>query len=174
MNKNYLVFGFMGVFVMAFAAAALVPYLSNTVTTEFNVDSPITIDVNGEELYTFNLYAGESEITTSTTTVHVEGVTGHIAELKILNFDGQGISVDYEVAAYPGVFKLNGCQVNGNTYYYIGDPSEELSEGSFESTTTFNTAFDLDTSRSYSVETKVIVATTAACTPSPAYEFVAN
>ena len=44
MNKKFLVFGLMGLFVMAFATAGLVNYLSNTVEEEITVDSPFSID----------------------------------------------------------------------------------------------------------------------------------
>ncbi len=174
MNKKYLAFGVMGLFAIAFVAATLVPYISNTLTGDVDVKSPITITVNGNESYSLELYAGQSQSVVALTEIHVDGVTGHVAEIKIPNFDGEGITVDYVVGAYPGVFKLNSCQSVGDTYYYIGDPTETLDTSSFNSTTTFNTALDLDTTRDYVVETQVIMANTAACTPTPAYEYVPN
>ena len=44
MNKKLLVFGLMGLFVMAFAAAGLVNYLSNTEQIDMDIKSPIAID----------------------------------------------------------------------------------------------------------------------------------
>lgn len=45
MNKKFLVFGLMGLFVMAFAAAGLVDYLSNTVQEDILVESPLELTV---------------------------------------------------------------------------------------------------------------------------------
>lgn len=172
MNKKYIAFGFMGLFVIGLATALLVPYISNTLTGDIDVESPIRITVEGSEEYSLDLYAGQSVDIVSLTEIFVDGVTGHIAEIKIPNFDGEGITVDYVVDAYPGVFKLNSCQSDGDTYYYIGDPTEVLDKGEFESTTTFNTAQNLDTTRDYDVETTVIMVGDAQCTPEPYYEFV--
>ena len=171
MNKKFLVFGLMGLFVMAvFATAGLVNYLSNTVTVEMDVDSPISIDIDGETKLSLELFGGESKSVVTTTTVHVDGVTGHIAQLKIADFDGEGITIDYVTPDYPTlVFRLNPCFVGDDAYYFIGDPTTELPLGEFDSTTTFNTAFALDPEKDYIVESQVIVATEAACTPSPYY-----
>ncbi len=171
MNKKFLVFGLMGLFVMAFAAAGLVNYLSNTVEVDMDISSPISIDIDGKAELSLELFGGESKSVITTTTVHVDGVTGHIAQLKIADFDGVGIVIDYVTPAYPElVFRLNPCfSEEGDAYYYIGDPTEELPIGSFDSTTTFNTAFALNPERDYVVESQVIVATEAACTPSPYY-----
>ncbi len=172
MNKKILTFVLMGLFVVGFATALLVPYISNTLNGDIEVNQPIRITVDGNEDYSIVLYAGQSESIISLTEIFVDGVTGHIAEIKIPNFDGEGITVDYEVDAYPGVFKLNSCQSDGDTYYYIGDPTELLNKGAFESTTTFNTALNLDTTRDYKVKTTVIMADKSQCTPEPYYEFV--
>ncbi len=171
MNKKLLI-GLMGFFVIGLATALLVPYISNTLIGDIEVNQPIRITVGGEESYNLELYAGQSQSVVSLTEIFVDGVTGHIAEIKIPNFDGEGITVDYVVDAYPGVFKLNSCQSDGDTYYYIGDPTETLNISEFDSTTTFNTALDLDTTRDYKVKTTVIMADKAACTPEPYYEFV--
>lgn len=58
MNKKYLAFGLMGLFVMAFAAAALIPYLSNTVEKNIEVTSPLELTVEEFEVvvpYDFSL-----------------------------------------------------------------------------------------------------------------------
>ena len=171
MNKKYyLMFGFMGLFMMAFAAATVVNYLSNSVSVDMTIESPITIEVNGGDPLLLNLFGGESQTVTTTTTVHVAGVTGHIAQLKIADFDGVGLTIDYVTPAYPDlVFRLNSCVSDeGDAYYYIGDPSEELPAGAFNSDTTFSTDFTLEP-REYVIESQVIVADSAACTPSPYY-----
>ena len=174
MNKKIFAFSFLGLFVLGFAAAALVPYLSNTVTGDINVESPITITVDGQESYSLDLYAGESVSIDSLTEIHIDGVTGHIAEIKIPNFDGIGITVDYVVEAYPGIFEIPVCVVQGDSYFYIGDPTETLDKGDFMSTTTFNTALDLDTEQDYSVETRVIMADKAVCDSIPSPIFTAD
>ena len=46
MNKKYLTFVFIGVFMMAFAAAALVPFLSNTISGDITVDSPLYLEAD--------------------------------------------------------------------------------------------------------------------------------
>ena len=45
MNKKYIAFGFMALFIMAFAAAGLVNYLSDTVEKDIAVESPLTLTV---------------------------------------------------------------------------------------------------------------------------------
>ena len=43
MNKKLLAFGFLSFFVIALATAALVPYLSNTVSGSVNVETPLVL-----------------------------------------------------------------------------------------------------------------------------------
>jgi hypothetical protein len=43
MNKKYIAFGFLGVFVFALVSAGLVNYLSDTTTADISVESPIDI-----------------------------------------------------------------------------------------------------------------------------------
>ena len=166
MNKKLLMFMLVGIFGVMLVTAGLVNYLSNTVNQTIEVNSPITISTIGEEPHI--IYASESVSVTSLTEVHVDGVTGHIGEVKILNFDGIGITVDYRVDAYPGVFRIPVCVVGEDSYYYIGDSTETLDKGSFESVTTFNTALNLDETKVYDVESRVIMAVDAMCNSIPA------
>ncbi len=175
MNKKYIIGSLMiGLFTIALVAAGVVSYLSNTVTGNIDVHSPITITVDGKESYSLELYASESISIDSLTEVHVDGVTGHIAEIKIPNFNGEGITVDYRVDAYPGVFEIPVCVVGEDSYFYIGDPTETLDKGEFVSTTIFNTALDLDTNAEYNVETRVILAEKAICSSIPHPIFTAD
>ncbi len=167
MNKKILMFMLVGIFGVMIVTAGLVDYLSNTVNGEVTVNSPITITVDGEESYNLELYASESKSITSLTEIHVDGVTGHIAEIKIPNFDGEGITVDYRVDAYPGIFQIPVCINGTDAYYYIGDPTETLNKSSFNSTTTFNTVLNLDPTITYNIESKVIMAVNAGCNPIP-------
>ena len=138
------------------------------------VNSPITITVDGEQTYELELYAGESILVESVTEIHVDGVTGHIAEIKIPDFDGVGIEVEYSVDAYPGVFEIPVCVVGEDSYFYIGDPTETLDEAEFLSSTTFNTALDLDPEQDYVVESRVIMADAAICDSIPSPIFTAD
>ncbi len=173
MNKKFITFGLMAMFAIVIVTAALVPYLSNTLVGDIEVKSPITITVDGEEDFALELYAGESLPIVSLTEIHVDGVTGHIAEIKISDFDGVGITVDYRVEAYPGIFHLPVCMLGDDAYFYIGDPTETLDKSSFNSTTTFIAALDLEP-RAYNIETTVIMAVEAACDSIPSPDFEAD
>ena len=155
-------------FAIALVTAAWTGVLSNILTGDVNVKSPVTINIGEEDVYTLDLFAGESTSIETTTEIHIDGLTGHIAEIKIPDFDGVGITVDYEVEAYPElIFGIPVCVVDGDSYFYIGDPTETLDKGSFDSITTFNTAQNLDTERTYDVETKVIMVESAICESIP-------
>jgi len=172
-KSKLFLFAILPIFFIMIVTAALVGFLSNTITGDVNVKSPVTIDVDGEDVYTLDLFAGESESINTTTEIHIDGLTGHIAENKISNFDGEGISIEYRVDAYPGVFELPVCVVGEDSYFYIGDPTETLNKGTFESTTTFITEQNLMPGN-YSVESKVIMANNAICTTIPEPIFTAD
>ena len=176
LGKSVSVFAIVLVAMIGLASAALVSYLSNTVTGTVDVDSPITIEITGNTggdytatTFDADIYGGESFTVDTTTTIHVDGVTGHIAENKIPDFDGEGITITYSDSDYPGyVWELPVCIVGGDAYYYIGDPSEVLSADESEGKTTFTAALNLDPTTSLTVESRVIVASMAACTSIPA------
>ncbi len=165
MNKKFIIFGLMTVFAMAFAVALLVPYISNIIEGDIEVKSPITLTVEGGNNYSLQLYASESISMNSTTEIHIAELTGHLGEVKISDFDGEGISINYEI---PGLdnWNISGCTVeeNGqnNTYYYIGNPSDVLPMGTIDSITTFSTAIDLQPGF-YDIQSSVILAENAAC-----------
>ncbi len=170
MNKKWILPIVLGILLVVGVSAVLVDYLSNTVSGTVDVESPITIEVMGNSggsfdgtTYTSSIYGGQSFSVDTETTVHVDGVTGHIAETKLVGFDGVGITVEYRDANWPGVFELQVCVDGGNAYFYIGDPTETLDAQTFGSTTTFTAALDLDPSESITIETKVILAENAAC-----------
>ncbi len=173
MKKQIIGILMLSVFVIVGVTAGLVDYLSNTVTGTINVESPITITVDGGNPYNINMYGGESKSINVETTIHVDGVTGHIAENKIVNFDGIGMTVYYEdtqlESPYFGyIWELPVCVIEEDSYYYIGDPTETLSKGSFTSKITFNAELDLDPAATYNVESRAIMANKAACTiPTP-------
>ncbi len=173
MNKKFLIFGALAFFAVALVTALVIPYLSNTISGDIEVSSPVTISIEGGETYTLSLFAGQSVTAETLTTVHVDGLTGHIAENKISNFDGEGLSVEFRVVAYPGVFQLPLCIVGDDAYFYIGDPTEVLDEGSFTSETTFITEIGLEPGV-YEVESQVILYSEAECSSFPAPIFVAD
>ena len=155
-------------------SAVLVDYLSNTVTGTVDVESPVTIEITGNsagnidgDTYTVSIYGGQSFDVNTSTTVHINGLTGHIAENKITDFDGVGINVTFRVDAYPGYFEIPVCVSEGNAYFYIGDPTETLNAGSFDSTTTFDIALDIDPETNLNITTKVILETNKACNYAP-------
>ncbi len=164
-------FGLLGLFAIAMVTAATVNYISNTTEVTIDVSMPIELSIGDGDSTLLELYAGQSKTVIATTTVHVDGVTGHIAELTMVNFNGVGLTIDYVVPAYDGVFRLNACVEGAHTYYYIGDPSEVLDEDAFDSEVTFNTALDLDTTVDYTVETTVIMADKRACFQGSDYVF---
>jgi len=173
MNKKFLIFGALAFFAVALVTALVVPYLSNTIIGDLTIDSPVTILIDGGETYSLSLFAGQSVTAETVTTVHVDGLTGHIAENKISNFDGEGLSVEFRVDEYLGVFQLPLCIVGDDAYFYIGDPTEVLNEGSFTSDTTFITELGLAPGV-YDVESTVILYSEAECPSVPAPVFVAD
>ncbi len=172
-KSKLFLFAVLPIFFIMIVTATLVGFLSNTITGDVNVKSPVTIDVNGEDVYTLDLFAGESTSIETTTEIHIDGLTGHIAENKISNFDGEGISIEYRVDAYPGVFELPVCVVGEDAYFYIGDPTEVLNKDVFDSTTTFIAEQNLEP-RTYNIESKVIMADSAVCEPIPEPIFIAD
>lgn len=152
-------------------SAVLVNYLSNTVIGTVDVESPITVEVIGGtgivveniEYFSVNIYGGQSFSVDTLTTIHVDGVTGHIAETKIVGFDGVGITVEYRDENWPGVFQLPVCVNGSDAYFYIGDPTEVLNNQTFESTTTFTTALTLEPTENLEIQTRVILDKDAAC-----------
>ncbi len=173
-KSKLFLFAILPIFFMMLVTATLTGFLSNTITGDVNVKSPITINVGEEDdVYTLDMFAGESTSIETTTEIHIDGLTGHIAENKISNFDGVGISVEYRVDAYLGVFQLPVCVVDEDAYFYIGDPTEVLNKGVFDSTTTFIAEQDLEP-KIYSVESKVIMASSAVCETIPEPIFIAD
>lgn len=195
MKKKVNVFGkgvpVLAIFVLGLAlvSAALVSYISNPISGTVDVDSPITITVASasgnvevntvDGTYSASIHGGESFSVDTSTEVHIDGITGHIAENKITGLvdtlDGlaEGITVLYEDtqsgSPYFGyVWELPVCVVGTDAYFYIGDSTETLSVGTFTSTTTFEAALDLDPTQDLNIETKVILADKAVCLNIPA------
>lgn len=185
MKKKVSVFGksipmfVLALFGIGLVSAALVPYLSNTITGDVDVSSPITIVVtgttdnaeviNGGRGFAADIYGGESFTVDTTATIHIDGVTGHISENKIVGFNGEGITITYSDSDYPGyVWELPVCMVGEDAYYYIGDPTEVLNAGDSLGETTFEAALNLDPTEDLVVESRVVLAADAACTSIPA------
>lgn len=158
---------------LALVSAALVPYLSNTITGNITVDSPIEIKFSGGSEgvditsdgygYSVSLYGGESYEIETTLMNHVEGITGYIAESKIANFDGEGITMTYYDPVTAGLL-ITGCGSGGDWYYYVGDSTFPLPAVELTSTITVNTAINLEP-RTYIGESRIIAVDQRVCTP---------
>jgi len=89
MNKKFLAFGLMGLFVMAFAAAAIINYYGS-VEQDIVIESPITIDGETIEIsngYSCGSYSGELITITNDAPFEIE--------VEITNDAPEGINVDY-------------------------------------------------------------------------------
>lgn len=175
MKKKVNVFGksipvfVIAIFAMVLVSATLVSYISNTVTGTTDVSSPITVEITGisgvgnfdANSYSIALFGGETYTVDTNTIVHTE-VTGHIAESVIYDFDGVGIDVNVDFGDPIGDFDIVGCQDDGNTYYYIGNPSDVLPVGTIPSTTTIDTELNLEP-KIYTSDTRVILETDRKC-----------
>ena len=175
MKKKYIAFGLIGVFAMVLVSAALVSYISNTITGDIDVDSPIEIEIiavdgrnsqfdNGvnPSTYSVDVYGGESFDVDTITHILVNGVTGHISEHKIVGFNGEGITLTYTDTRWSGDLPL--CTTGTDTYFYIGSPDDILDIQDLESTTTFTAALNLDPTQALTVESRVILVGDMKCT----------
>lgn len=175
-GKEISVFLIAIVGVIALVSAALVPYLSNTVFGTVEVSSPLTLEITGASdnveiisptEFSASLFGGEFFFIDSLLTVNSQNVsvTGHIGEIKIIDFDGEGVTVTYE-DDFTDPIEILGCQgeEDDNFYYYIGNPEDELPPGlELLMTTTFESALNLEP-RVYELENRVIVVEARACT----------
>lgn len=180
-GKEFSVFALVAVMMVGLASAALVPYLSNTVTGTVDVQSPIEIEITGVSnggtftnnpgIYIVSVYGGDSFTVNTTTHIYVDGVTGHISENKITGFNGEGVTLTYTDSNWEGVvFDLPLCVVHNedgtnDSYFYIGNSSEVLGIQDITSHTTFNAALNLDPTQNLTIESRVIMVDEAACTP---------
>lgn len=178
--REKLMIKFLGVPVVVFllmvglASAALVGYLSNTITATISIESPIELVisntsegvVSASESYSVSLYGGESYWVETTLTNHVDGLTGYMGENKIVDFDGEGINISYyDPVTSTLLGQVPSCGFGDDWYYYIGDPDWPLPAGDTVSTVTVETASDL-MPRIYSGETRIVTVGEMVCTPS--------
>ena len=163
-------------FAIGLASALLVPYLSNTITGNVVVDSPMELvisDVSGNvdnvghdpETYSISLHGGESFWIETTLTNNVEGLTGYIGENKIADFDGAGITMSYyDPVTSTLLGPIPSCGSGSDWYYYVGEPTWPLPAGTTVSNTTVETAINLEPG-TYIGETRIVASTEMACTP---------
>lgn len=172
-KKKLVTFSVLGLFSLFLVTAVLVPFLSNTVSGDVKVKSPITIVITDisdggtfdANSYSIALFGGETYIVDTDTIVHTE-VTGHIAESVIYGFNGDGMTITYKIDGV-GKWEIPGCQNDlgddGNTYYYIGNPKDILPGGiTITSTTTVDTELNLEP-KFYTSDTTVILAEDRKC-----------
>ncbi len=160
MRKKVNVFGkTVPVFVLVLlgiglVSAALVGYLSNTVTGDVTVSSPLQIDIteastgvdvdHNPESYTASLLGGQSLwIKTALTNKNtVDASPSVYTEIKVEGvIDTEGMTVTYEDTN--GAFPLTSCEYVGDSYYYIGPFSLPANTVDQLSTITFATAPNL-------------------------------
>jgi len=117
MNRKILMFSILGVLLLGFGGAMLVEYISNTVSTDIAVESPIEILMIDGDIS--EIIAGESNVITTTirnkANVPIEGI---LTEIKVLDFDGVGITIEYSDASWTGNIPV--CDFEDDAYYYIG------------------------------------------------------
>ncbi|MBI5803666.1 hypothetical protein HY450_00310 [Candidatus Pacearchaeota archaeon] len=185
LKKKVSIFGkevsLMLLLVVGFAAlgtAALVPYLSNSILGTIVVDSPLSLVLNpltsegividqNQKAYTVNVVGGESFIVGTTLEVlSAEPITGHLIEMRVDDFDGEGFIVDYTDNLGTNLLDIEACAPDipdGNAYYYIAEPAELPAETIIEGETTIETALNIQPN-TYEAETRVILGSERACT----------
>jgi hypothetical protein len=88
MNKKYIAFGFMGLFVMALATAGLITYYGS-IEQDVSIESPIT--VTGETIlaggFSCGSYSGEA--------ITIDNAAPFEVDVEITNDAPDGITVDY-------------------------------------------------------------------------------
>ena len=160
MKKKVNVFGkaipVFAIVLMSFAivSAALVPYLSNVITGNVVVESPLQLDItdvssggtftNNPGTYTANLLGGQSLIVeTKLTNKNTDDASPSVyTEIKVDGItDTAGMTVTYNDAN--GDVVLSACQVGGDSYYYLGPFSLPANTIDQPSTITFATAPNL-------------------------------
>ncbi len=90
MNKKYIAFGFMGLFVMALATAGLINYYGS-IEQDVSIESPITVDGETIEItggYSCGSYPGEK--------ITIDNAAPFEVSVNITNDAPEGITVDYK------------------------------------------------------------------------------
>ena len=184
MKKKVNVFGkaipVFAIVLMSFAivSAALVGYVSNTITVQVTVESPLQIDITEAstgvvidhdlETYTANLLGGQSLwIKTALTNKNTDDDSPLVyTEIKVEGvIDTLGMTLTYNDASSGDVVVLSACNDSTDSYYYIGPaggfilPANTVNQ---MSTITLETAPNLAPG-TYTSTTSVVLATDRKC-----------
>jgi len=177
MNKKLLLaVGIASIFVVVLVTAALVDYYSNTVKADVTVSSPIKIvvDESIDGVLSLEMHGGESvDIESTITNLADVEITGILTEVKVLEFDGVGITFfhsDCQDGETPGIDCWEGnipvCTDGIDAYYYIGPIPEGFPltiEETQTSTSTIIVVQDLEP-RTYNSEIRAINVDARKCT----------
>ena len=126
MNKKYFMFGLRGLFVMALAAAAIVPYLSNTVEEDISVENPLVLS-NG--LFLIEGDYDFTEQTTDFTLTNNANIPIHtIVETSItadnnVEFDSVNVGVEFAVLKIGIQIPESHCTAGGGIDWNINSES---------------------------------------------------
>lgn len=127
MNKKILMFGVMGMFMLVLVSAALVPYLSNTVTKNIAVDSPLVLTVEEFAVvtpYNFSLqtvdFTLHNNAVVSVQTIVETAISGDNDDSKFSSVNvGEEFTTLRIGLKIPGVENLASCE--DATGYYFDD-----------------------------------------------------
>jgi len=161
MNKKIMTFIIVGVFALALVSAGLVTYLSNTSHVDVQVSSPMEISMDAG--FPLELYGGDSVVITSTTINHASvPVENVLIEVKVLDFDGVGITYTHSDTTWTGDIPV--CVFGDDAYYYIGLAGGFTAPVGYDMVSTATIIADTALEpREYNAEVKVITATSRAC-----------
>jgi len=182
MKKKVNVFGksipVLAIFVLGIAlvSAALVPYLSNVITGNVVVDSPMSIEVTSNtggshdaNSFTVALHGGESfDLTTITKNLANVPVENVLVEVMVPIFDGVGITYGHSDTTWTGNIPV--CTSGDNAYYYIGPAGGFTAPVGYDMTATSTITADLALEpRTYTATIQVIKASDKVvdCVPLP-------
>jgi len=168
-GKSVSVFALVMVAMIGLAAAALVPYISNTITGTVDVKSPILIELTAPgcsgEVCTFDIKGGETIAIQDTVTKLIAENTGDmLIEITVPSFDGIGVDLEwYYQSAGSAIPFTKIISLDGNTYYYLGEGNGAIP------------AFNWDTqAKDFSESGRIDVKTALALDPTVTYSFSAR
>ena len=168
-GKEFSVFAIAVVAMMTFAAAALVPYISNTITGTMDVGSPMKIDLFADgctgDVCTFSILGGQIiEIEDTVTKLIAEDTGDMLIEVKVADFDGEGVELDWYYQSAGSAIPFEKVVSGDHTYYYLGETApgfnwdglpKDFSESGLIKV---KTALALDPTVTYSFSARVIIA----------------
>lgn len=126
MNKKNLVFLTLGILAFAgFGSAMLIAYISNSVTENVSVESPLVMQISNDGGVTYSdnvsvgtIYGGDSVIFKTSTQNMASADANATFELVISNDNNSAMCEDFTVATFNGVNMSGSCvNVNGEAIF---------------------------------------------------------